>query len=67
MTETVYDAYGWGSPEVIKFEARRHAWCLKHRTPYGSVMSTAGPIPCCESCYDEMRFPLLSPTPPEVL
>lgn len=54
MTETIYDLYGWGSPEVIKHEALRLAWCFSHRIPYSQGWSTAGFYSYCQACEYEM-------------
>lgn len=58
VTETIYDLYGWGSPEVIKHEAQRHAWCYQHQIPYGAYITTAGFYWHCEACMyeDEVLF-----------
>ena len=53
MTQTVYDLYGFNSPEARKYEALFHAWCTIHKEPFSWILSTAGPLPGCLSCDNE--------------
>ena len=53
MTESVYDLYGWGSPEVAEHFARARAQCAKHNEKYSSYWTTAGLDYHCASCDQE--------------
>lgn len=53
MTATTEDIFGWDSVEVIQKNARRWAWCVRHRIPYGTFLTTAGIYAHCTRCDDE--------------
>jgi hypothetical protein len=53
MTESIEDIYGWGSVEWIKHHARAYAWCVKHKEPFVSWLTTGGFMYVCQSCMIE--------------
>lgn len=50
MTETIWDIYGWDSPEMRAHMASRWTWCVKHKEPYEGHVTTAGIYYWCSSC-----------------